>query len=228
MCTNCHDETSAAVCPHPTDIPVRNSGPLQLADVYGTALVDERIVCTTCHAVVLQCTGGRQEHYQNPSFLRNGPFRPGQACFECHDAAEYEKLNPHQFDQAGESSACLFCHEDRPDADAVTRIQFRLSGAAQCLGCHPVVPHPLSVLGSTVTDKWTHLVVPPADMLVRMKAAEDRTGVALPLDSEDGSVNCTTCHNVHDPELPDYSLQSERGTSNKLRMRNICEACHDK
>ncbi len=228
LCTDCHGETADSVCPHPTGIPAGNLGPLRLPEIYSTALVDERIVCTTCHAIELQCTGGRQEHYQNPSFLRNGPSRRGRGCFDCHDTAQYEKLNPHQLHPGGKSSTCLFCHEDQPDSDAATEIRFRLGGAAQCLGCHPVVPHPLSVLGSTATDTWTHLVIPPFAMLARMKAAEDRTGVVLPLDSENSSINCTTCHNVHDPNLPDYPLQTETGAADKLRMRDICEACHDK
>jgi len=228
LCTDCHGDAADSVCPHPTNIPTRDPGSLQLPENYHTALVDERIVCTTCHAIKLQCTGGRQEHYLNPSFLRDGPFRSGQACFECHDTAQYQKVNPHQFDPGSKSSDCLFCHKNQPDPGAATPVQFRLSGAAQCVGCHAVVPHPLSVLGSTTTNTWTHLVVPPIAMLAHMKAAEDRTGIVLPLDSENGSISCTTCHNVHDPELPDYPLQTESGASNKLRMRDICEACHDK
>jgi hypothetical protein len=227
LCLDCHGETAPSNCPHPTNLPTQHIGDLKLPESYRSALVDDRIVCTSCHAVKLQCTGGRLEQYQNPAFLRDGPSRQGQACFDCHDTKRYKKLNPHTRVSDGQTQACLFCHNDVPDPEKITRTEYRESGNVQCTGCHKTVPHPLSVPGA-ITDEWTHLVVPTPEILTRMQATEGWTGIRLPLDPVDGAIRCTTCHNVHDPDLADYPLQTDEGTASKLRMLDICEACHDK
>lgn len=227
ICADCHDDSAQTTCPHPTNFPERDSAQITLPESYRAAMVDGRTVCTTCHSTKLQCTGGRREQYQNPAFLRSGPARPGQACFACHDTERYQKMNPHTFDATAHSQNCLFCHTDMPGAADVTQPGTRLSGNLQCTGCHKVLPHPLSAPG-TSSDTWTHLAVPRLDMVAQMNAVRDQTGIVLPLDPDDGAINCATCHNVHDPELPGYPLQSDDGTANKLRMLDICKACHEK
>lgn len=227
LCADCHDESAASSCPHPTDLPAQDLEQFSLPEPYRSALDDDQIVCTTCHAINLQCTGGRRAQYENSSFLRNGPSRQGQACFDCHDTEGYEKLNPHRLSADSGTETCLFCHNEAPDQELVSHAGFRLGDDLQCAGCHRVLPHPLSAPGAS-SDEWTHLVVPTPDIRTRMRAAEDRTGVALPLDPDDGAINCTTCHNVHDPGRTDYPLRSDDSAPNKLRMLDICEACHDK
>jgi hypothetical protein len=229
LCTDCHSETTASACPHPTDLPIQDLGQLTLPDSYHLALADDRIVCTSCHSMQLQCAGGRREQYQNPAFLRNGPFRhPGEACFECHDSDSYEKLNPHETVADGQTQTCLLCHDIVPVPGGNSGPGLRLAGNLQCTGCHVVTPHPLSMAPGANADTWTHLVVPTPEILSRMQAARNRTGITLPLDPYDGAVNCATCHNAHAADEPLYPLSSESGTQNKLRMVDLCEACHDK
>ncbi len=227
LCVDCHDEAEASTCPHPSNLPVQDFGQLKLPESYRSATFDDQIVCTSCHSVTLQCTGGRREQYENSAFLRKGSSRPGQVCFDCHDIEHYEKLNSHNAGPNERTQTCLFCHNEAPNTNNFILPDLRLSGDLQCTGCHRAVPHPLSAPGAA-TDEWTHLVVPTTEIVTRMKSTEDRTGIVLPLDPDDGSIRCTTCHNVHDPDLPDYPLRSEEGAANKLRMTDICEACHDK
>lgn len=227
-CMDCHDNDAASECPHPTNLPVQDFDQLTLPDSYQSALDDERIVCTSCHSARLQCTGGRREQYRNPAFLRNGPFRhAGEACFECHSTENYTKLNPHQPARTEGAQTCLLCHNDDPSPTGGIDSGYRLHGNEQCTGCHTVAPHPLSIASSASADEWTHLVVPTREMLNRMQATREKTGISLPLDANDGAINCTTCHNVHEPDSPDYPLRSEDGTASRLRMLDICEACHD-
>ncbi len=228
LCADCHDNDADSTCPHPTNLPTQDLGQLSLPDSYRSALVDERIVCTSCHSMRLQCTGGRRERYRNPAFLRNGPFRhPGEACFECHETERYSKLNPHLPAQDGDRQSCLFCHSSDPNPATGTDSGYRLVRDQQCTGCHTVAPHPVSIAPVARAVEWTHLVVPTREISKRMRAARDRTGITLPLDARNGAVTCTTCHNVHDPDSPEYPLRSEDGTASRLRMLDICEACHD-
>jgi len=229
LCMDCHDESASSTCPHPTNLPTEDLGETVLPESYRSALADNTIVCTSCHSVQLQCTGGRLEQYQNPAFLRNGPFRPSeQACFDCHDKNHYKKLDPHQPVVSGQTQVCLFCHADVPDVETEPNLQYRLRGNLQCTGCHKVAPHPLAMAPDVKSDEWTHFVVPTPDTANRMQATEDRTGIVLPLDPDSGAINCTTCHNAHPPDLHQYPLRSEDGAEDKLRMLDICTACHDK
>jgi len=229
LCSDCHGGLRSSACSHPTNLSVNSLSDFQLPEVYESALADDLIVCTSCHAMELQCTGSSREQYQNPAFLRNGPFRfAGEACFECHDDARYEKRNPHEQVSAGQTKmhTCLLCHSTPPDEPG--DVGYRLRGNLQCTGCHPVDPHPQSVAPGSRASSWAHLLVPTPEMMNRMQAAEDRTGVRLPLDPDSGAVYCATCHNPHDPDLQQYPLTSARGAAVRLRMQNICEACHDK
>ena len=229
LCAECHNDSTTSACAHPTNVPALIRGQGVLPEPHRSALAGDRIVCTTCHSMAFQCKGGSREQYQNPAFLRSEAFRhASDACFDCHHLGRYKKLNPHQAKLDGETQSCLFCHNDVPDAEKGTSTGTRLSGNLQCTGCHRVEPHPLSMVPGTRVDEWTHLVVPTDDIVNRMQAAEDRTGIKLPLDPDDGAVTCSTCHNPHEPGLATYPHLSEEGAVSRLRMLDICEACHDK
>jgi hypothetical protein len=228
-CADCHNNSSAAECPHSSGLRADSTTDSNLTRIYHDALADGQIVCTTCHATELQCTGNNLDRYGNPSFLRGGPYRQfGEVCFECHDNVAYQKLDPHQEQVTERGASCTFCHTGTPDEAVPGSSALRLIGNSQCTGCHTVAPHPLSMAPGATPGTWTHLVVPDEVTVQRMLSNWERSGIALPLQTDTGEINCATCHNPHDVESSGYPLRSAPDSKNRLRLSNICEACHDK
>jgi hypothetical protein len=86
----------------------------------------------------------------------------------------------------------------------------------------------MSFGGSQSTDEWVHFVVPSAEVLEHMKKAQAETGIGLPLNPQNGEIFCATCHNPHDFKLGGEHGSEEQVARNRLRINNICQACHDK
>ena len=61
-----------------------------------------------------------------------------------------------------------------------------------------------------------------------MQKAQAETGIGLPLNPLNGEVFCATCHNPHDFKFGGEHGSQELEAKNRLRMSNICQACHDK
>lgn len=235
LCTGCHGDGDAAACPHRSDLATGEQAPAQVDDALGGAVVDGSIACTTCHDLAVQCLGNRDARYRNPAFVRGGPYKDtSEFCFLCHKSRDYKKLSPHRQVRGGrvQEQTCLFCHEEVPGKETGRRIAYRMGRdlARQCTGCHPVAPHP-SAMGIGIgadTNSWIHLVEPSEQVLARMRLTEQRTGASLPLDPTTGKIFCATCHNPHDDELPGYPAASPAGEGHKLRIPELCGACHDK
>lgn len=228
MCGKCHDESDTLSCRHPTDIGVGGPGSMALPENFQGAIRDGKLVCTTCHDPLVQCQGDKLAPYLNPRFLRGGPFQQrDEVCLLCHDAGDYGKLNPHKQLAGGEAveQVCGFCH-----AAAAERITastgFRMDASLQCLGCHPVAPHPMSMIPGSGIDSWNHLVVPGESTLRQMTATRARTGARLPVEPATGKITCSTCHDPHEAGV----IDGDPAFLERARMRPVarCENCHEK
>lgn len=233
LCVTCHgDRGDALPCRHASGIPV---GDMNIAETFSGALQDDKVVCTTCHDVVYQCERPKLYYsYENPGFLRDRDYaKTGEYCYECHESADYEKLSPHT-GVAGNPlrPSCLVCHSSLPETSSTGRlvVEFNMQHDLNdtCQGCHNVRPHPINMFASEKSDKWIHLVVPPDEIAENMGIYEQETGVALPLNSQNGEIFCATCHNPHDFKVGGGHGSEARDMKHRLRLANICQACHDK
>ena len=233
LCETCHgDRGDAKSCRHGSGLAV---GDMTIADNLRASLKDGEVVCSTCHDVVYQCEHPRVEYsYENPSFLRDRTSRyTAKYCFNCHDGSDYEKLNPHQgFAGTPARPTCRLCHESIPETDATGKINvvFNMQHDLNdtCRGCHTVGPHPRNLFKSNGSTEWVHFVQPSSEVLENMRKSQAATGIALPLNPQNGEIFCATCHNPHDFKLGGEHGSEEQVAKNRLRLNNICQACHDK
>jgi hypothetical protein len=235
LCSNCHGGRGDAIpCRHGSGL---LPGELTIPDSFSPSLENGQVVCTTCHEIVYQCQNpGRSSMLENPSFLRDRTSRKSSDyCLKCHDASGYEKLNPHA-GAAGEppGPTCLLCHANLPQANSSggLDVEFNMEHDLNdmCRGCHAVRPHPkkMSFGGGKETDGWTHLVVPSETILEKKRSFESRTGIVLPLNPKNGEVFCGTCHNPHGFKVGGAHGSQAANMKYRLRIKNICQACHDK
>jgi hypothetical protein len=71
------------------------------------------------------------------------------------------------------------------------------------------------------------LVTPSAKTLNKMNEAEERFNVILPTVPR-GRVTCSTCHNPHQKGVIQSTAAAKGSDSKgKLRLPNICFACHE-
>lgn len=228
MCGKCHDQPATVSCRHPSNLPLNESGSASLPDNYRNAVRGGRLVCTTCHDPLVQCQGDKLAPYLNPRFLRGGPFQQAdEACLLCHDSGNYPKLNPHAQLTAGEINheSCRFCHQSGSDGRVSAAGGFRINISRQCLSCHAVLPHPMSMIPGSGIDSWNHLVVPGESTLRRMSDTWARTGARLPVEPDTGKITCATCHDPHDTGV----VSSDPQPLDRARLRPVarCENCHE-
>jgi len=233
QCAACHAGSGGArQCRHLSGFPA------DLQDIgaeFQANLKDGRLVCSTCHDITYQCMNPTKPYsFMNPGFLRarQSPAT-GEHCFQCHEKSGYEKLNPHTGSVVDPPApTCQLCHTVIPETSATGRVtvefnmQHDLNDA--CRGCHVVAPHPQSMTSINPAGSWDHLVVPSAEVLQSMRESEAETGVVLPLSPLNGEVFCATCHNPHDFKVGGGHGSEGPGMKNRLRMNEICQACHDK
>lgn len=231
QCEQCHDgKGGARPCRHVSGV---TPGGMEIPSGYRSALDNGKIVCTTCHDLTIQCAAtSSSQKFANPGFVRGRISRErGAHCFQCHDTAGFDRLNPHQM-QAGDppGSTCTLCHASEPirDERGWLAVDFNVEGSLNdlCTGCHEVQPHP----GSSFSGKpigWEHLAVPSAEIQDNFRRAEALHGIVFPLDPVNGEIHCATCHNPHPTELEDYPAASTVAARDRLRVDKICQACHD-
>jgi hypothetical protein len=231
LCESCHgSQGNARSCRHSSEIPV---GAQPLLESYRDAVQDGQIVCTTCHDLTVQCLSPHKAYrFVNPGFVRDrSSADTNEHCFACHDESGYKKLNPHEM-EAGDPAepTCLLCHASMPVADerGWLAVDFNMPNTLNdaCRGCHNVRPHPgMSSAGKP--GGWSHLAVPSLEVRRNMQLAAAKYGSVLPLDPYNGRVHCATCHNPHHDELEGYPVATPPGAEHRLRVDNICQACHD-
>ncbi len=238
LCLGCHTAASGSASRHRSTLPVTDDMKNRMPASLQMSLDDGRVVCETCHDLPAQCLSTRRnEQLTNPMFVRDGPFRQrSDSCYLCHDEKAYAKLNPHdQFSGQGKrrDKACLLCHTeiDAAGDEAINYLTFNVGNdlSKMCTGCHPVAPHPGATFSFSTAGSSDHLVVPSPAMRRRMEETAAANGTRLPLEPSTGRIFCATCHNPHDRSLPDYSAAVvNAGDSHRLRLKDICIACHDK
>lgn len=230
-CESCHGSPGNALpCRHLSSIPVA-ARPLQ--DAFRESLDNDRLVCTSCHDLTVQCLSPHRAYRQlNPGFVRGRTSRNrGDYCLECHDRAGFEQLNPHVMDAGSPAQPmCTFCHDSLPvrDENGWSRVDFNMSGSLNemCRGCHRIRPHPGSMFSSGPAG-GNHLTVPSAAVIENMRETEEKMDLVFPLDPTTGEIYCATCHNPHHEDLEDYPVSNSPGAKYMLRVDTNCQACHD-
>jgi len=237
LCMGCHgDDGEARQCPHASGIPAGEFAE-SMPESYRGNLDEGQVVCTTCHDLAVQCLMPKKsKRYKNPGFVRDGRFNiASDQCFLCHSKSGYRKPSPHMQVRGKDKlkeGTCLFCHENLPTRgadDAWEPVDFNIQGDMNkiCAGCHDVQPHP----GTSLTiyrQGWVHLTVPTEKIAAVMQRTQSETSAILPLEPDSGKVFCGTCHNAHDARLPAYPSAETPGPVKKLRVPDMCGACHDK
>ena len=140
------------------------------------------------------------------------------------------KLNPHQMEAGNPPQpTCTFCHATMPvkDESGWVSVDFHVEGSLNemCFGCHRVSPHPGFSLSGPVG--WNHLAIPSIEMRGNMDRAEAALEIKLPVDPNTAEIHCATCHNPHHESLEGYAEANTSGAKKRLRVANICQACHD-
>lgn len=204
----------------PVDLPalhhlvnVKPSKAIKVPDAFPLNHRDE-INCETCHGIsAIEDIPFEEVDTQAENFLREGPYaRPEEFCYRCHEKTAYRRSNIHDLlDEQGkyDEKACEYCHEKalEPKKDYTReQIKLRLPPETLCLGCHLKTPH---------LNAFNHLLKPDKKMRKRIRSAEKKLGVILPLDGK-GKIMCITCHAPHErgliPETKPAGKQVVDGT----------------
>lgn len=230
LCESCHGSPGGAKpCRHNSDMA---AGEVAVPDSLASALKGGKVVCTTCHDLTKQCLNPtRSASFMSPGFIRDRQSRNrSEYCHQCHDRSAYEKLNPHRMETGDPAQpTCTFCHATMPvkDERGWVSVDFHVQGSlnAMCLGCHKVAPHPGFSFGGP--PRWDHLAIASNDIADNMQRAEQTHGMTLPIDPNTAQVWCGTCHNPHDEALEDYPVGNSPGLKARLRVTDICQACHE-
>ena len=166
------------------------------------------IDCETCHGIKdIENIPFDDVDKDADNFHRGGPYNQLiDLCYRCHDKKDYQRPNIHDLlNNNGEydEEECEYCHKEAPDPEKEIErdeLEFRLPPQKLCFGCHLKTPH---------FNALNHQVEPAKEMRKRMREAEKRLKVILPLD-EEGKVMCATCHSPHEPGVIDKEKPAGR------------------
>ena len=233
ICDSCHGARGEARhCPHVSDV---SAAAFTVPENYAEFLHGDQLVCTTCHDLTVQCLSPSKSYsFMNPGFVRDRSSPDSsEQCYLCHESPGLDKINPH-VQEAGDTmqATCLMCHATAPRPNAGTGwqpVDFNMKDEMNdaCRGCHRVRPHPGSTFSAGPIG-WDHLVRPLGEFREKMRLKAEQTGAKFPLDPYDGKIYCATCHNPHDETLQGYAAVVPAPSRNRLRINDICQACHDK
>jgi len=160
-----------------------------------------QIDCKTCHGIKdIAKTPINKVDKKADNFHRGGPYKQlTDFCANCHNKKDYKRPNTHKLlNDKGEfdKKDCEYCHKKAPDPKKEIKrdeLEFRLPPQKICFGCHLKTPH---------FNALNHQVKPDKKMRKRMREAEKKLGIILPLDKE-GKIMCATCHAPHQPGVID-------------------------
>jgi hypothetical protein len=250
-CLGCHDGRRASAEPHPIGCVLKGSELIKAPD---WPLDQGRLVCLTCHDVLLGCDRSVSRSQTNPSFLRGPEVHDVSAfCATCHTQAPFKRLNPHRsltpdLQMRGES--CLFCHTQLLDRNTKVRTgkaDLRMAEPDLCRSCHiaghvdyfepghtgtKIPPKMLAYMAACEIAGPTSR--PDRELISRLRSTGARPTQMLP-DAE-GRIVCTTCHNPHQKGVfpPDsvinYGAMQVVGQDHMIspvRGQQICLRCHD-
>ena len=214
-CLGCHDYQENH---HPIDVvPVDPAG-------YSLPLDEGKIRCLTCHEI----HGGPQKT-GTKKLLQGGPYQDRrEICFRCHSREAYSLIDPHKMldkqnrvREVNGKPVCLICHAKTPDpaVDFTESVRFRADVGFLCWRCHPPMPGEFFDLH--------FLVTPSAKTMNKITTATERRYVILPMVPR-GRITCSTCHNPHQEGVIQRPAAAKgAGSKSKLRLPDICAACHD-
>ena len=242
LCVNCHDADFDHSYIHPVGVKPNDRMMQYIKRQNKKMLLNSagQVSCASCHDLVMQCLPERRkEAGMNPRFFRGGPFETRtELCYFCHDATEYQRLNPHdQIDDHGRlrENICRVCHSGSlqalKKATDIDQVNFNVAGqlSSMCWGCHRWTPHPGGQF-SFFSNKPgpDHLVKPPDNILNKMKKTSAENEIVFPLEPGSGKVFCGTCHNPHEKGVIKNKAAAKGADAKKrLRAEKICEYCHD-
>lgn len=242
-CNTCHTLVSSHDYIHPSNVDPDKTMLKNMAKGFRKAVKQSKgkVVCTTCHDLPMQCKTDRfKERGLNPLFLRKGPYKARSSiCYQCHDVSAYQRLNPHdQISDQGKlrKDRCSLCHQTLnklKKARTIKDVDFNVTGdlSMMCTGCHPWRPHPggASLFARKKKVGLNHLVKPPKEIAQQIQKTTRDKKIILPLDPNTGRIFCGTCHNPHEKKVIKTAAAARGADSkNRLRMKRICEGCHDK
>lgn len=241
LCNRCHESISSHSYIHPVGMPVDRKMLARMPASFRQAIATEkgRLNCRTCHDLTMTCLPKRaKEKLTNPRFFRDGPYNSRtDICYLCHDAKQYQRLNPHdQLTKSGKikKDTCLICHEDGTrleNAKQFEDVDFNEKSdlSKMCTGCHPYQPHPGGSFAVSGKGPPSHLVRPGKSFTERMAKQAKKNGIVLPLTPGSGEIFCGTCHNPHEKGVIKTAAAAKgAGSKRRLRMQQMCANCHDK
>lgn len=241
LCKNCHEVVWPHSYIHPVGMKPSKAMSRRMSRSFRRAVnkAGGVISCTTCHDLSVSCRNKNKEKLANPLFFRDHDYAKPRTelCYQCHDRAAYQRLNPHeQISKSGRlnEKSCRVCHDSVPDASKVKGIEnvgfnVKENLSSMCMGCHPWKPHPGGsfIIGSGKLPD--HLVVPSSLVLEKLNHSQKTKQISFPLEPGTGKVFCGTCHNAHEPGVIKNSAAAKgAGSKKRLREQQICINCHDK
>ncbi|MDX1779165.1 MAG: hypothetical protein R3339_09820 [Thermodesulfobacteriota bacterium] len=222
LCNRCHGEVpSACTKVHISESGHSNTKKITIPEDW--PLRDEKLICLTCHGVQLQMYGNTAKE-ANRNFLRGEPpVEPGTFCFNCHKEEYFQKINPHRFIGANDSSPpCFRCHTQDLVSGFETSFEasVKTKNPSLCIGCH-----------WTLGEEHMNHVLLNADKLEEKRAVLDgleQEGIDLPLPG--GRMHCATCHNPHPPGVIGRK-EAAAGAGEEFFLRipgtqKLCRTCH--
>ncbi len=185
---------------------------------------NHEIDCVTCHGIKdIADIPLKDINKKDENFFREGPYRKiTDFCYRCHKKEEYKRFNVHKLlDDNGKikKRQCLYCHMKTPDVekDTYSELDFRLSPEKLCYGCHLKSPHLNAINHNSKPDK---------EMSKRIKSAEKKQGVILPLDKQ-GKIMCVTCHTSHQIDVIDRDKPAGKQVADSTLDEGISYQEHD-
>ena len=242
-CLNWHDTKIDHSYTHPVDIKPDANMQRNISKQLKQSLkkTGGEITCVTCHDLTLQCLSEKKkERGFNPKFFRGGPFmKRTEQCYSCHDAKEYQQLNPHdQIDDKGKirDSSCRTCHAGSisllKEGKSTDPVEFHAKKDLKtlCWGCHRWIPHPGGGFSFFAKRELpAHLGNLRQDQLDRLEQRSKEYNILFPLEPETGRIYCATCHNPHEKGVIKNAAAAAGADERKrLRTDNICPVCHVK
>jgi len=242
LCNSCHETVSRDKYIHAVAmIPPEDQLERMPEDFRKAVLMDKggRLTCIVCHQLKYQCLSS--EYYRkesDPRFFRGGPYaHRSDICYNCHDRAKYERINPHdQISDEGDlmTDRCLYCHEEVPDrrkVRSIADVKFVIGEDLNrlCIRCHS---SDLDRMGCVILPDGRmpdHMVKPSSK--VAEKIRESKREHIMPLEPSTGKIFCGTCHNPHSIGVQRISKADKGAESHKrvrMRLEDWCTVCHGK
>ncbi|MBI5893732.1 MAG: hypothetical protein HZB79_08810 [Deltaproteobacteria bacterium] len=236
MCNSCHDVVSAHKYIHATGMVPSEEKLNKMPDDFKKALnrgdKEGKMTCLVCHEMLYQCL---KENYNRKAidsrFFRGGPYNSRtEICYNCHDASQYARLDPHeQITDEGEIliDKCIICHKITPDVKRVKGIEDVRFQVDEDFA-QPLKPGEKPGEEKVIS----HIRLPYEKVLKRYKFTEAEREYVLPLEPGTGKITCATCHNPHERGIQKFT-KADRGADNRQRLRAggggaLCMNCHDK